>query len=353
MRRGKLRDSLNIVRVKHAIPAMGIAVIVNDTLAFLDVSGVRKLGDPAKELATDTWHLGSDTKAFTAAMIARLVQAGLLSYRSTIGEIFPELHGKILPVYDTVTLEMLLEHKAGLWHDWPEKYSRTTFDEYKGTLGDQRLQFLSTLLTNAPEYSPGTTYSYSNTGYVIAAAIAERAANQVYETLLDSLILKPLGITTAGWGPMNTRGLVDNTWEHEDIGGKIVPVDNILVADNPAIYNPAGRLHMTLEDWSKFIRVFFSGQGIVPGVTIARLEDALPAQPKGTPGYRDGWSIMRRIWSGGLALNHTGSNGLNFANVWVAPGKHFAVLVTANRGRDEAANAAAELVAMAIQMYLK
>lgn len=352
MRAGKLRDSLNVVRAKHAIPAMGIAVIVNDTLAFLWCSGVRKLGDPAKELITDTWHLGSDTKAFTAAMIARLVQAGLLSYRSTIGEIFPELHGKILPIYDTVTLEMLLEHKAGLWHDWPEKYSRTVFDEYKGTLRDQRLQFLSTLLTNAPEYNPGDTFNYSNTGYVIAAAMAERAANQVYETLLDSLILRPLGISSGGWGPMNTRGLIDNTWEHEDFGGKIVPVDNIVGADNPAVDNPAGRLHMTLEDWSKFIRVFFSGQSILPGVTIARLEDALPAEPKGT-GYRDGWSIMRRKWAGGLALNHTGSNSLNFANVWIAPGKHFAVLVTANRGRDEAANAAAELVGMAIQMYLK
>jgi CubicO group peptidase (beta-lactamase class C family) len=283
-------------------------------------------------------------------MIARLVQAGLLSYRSTIGEIFPELHGKILPIYDTVTLEMLLEHKAGLWHDWPEKYSRTTFDQYKGTLRYQRLQFLSTLLANAPEYSPGNTYSYSNTGYVIAAAMAERAANQEYETLLDSLILKPLGISTAGWGLMNTRGLVDNTWEHEDIGGKIVPVDNILVADNPALDNPAGRLHMSLEDWSKFIRVFFWGPSILPGVTIARLEDGLPAQPKGATGYLDGWSIMRRSWAGGLALNHTGSNGLNFANVWIAPGKHFAVLVTANRGRDKAAGAAEELVGMAIHM---
>ena len=62
---------------------------------------------------------------------------------------------------------------------------------------------------------------------------------------------------------------------------------------------------------------------------------------------------MRRSWAGGLALNHTGSNGLNFANVWIAPGKHFAVLVTANRGRDDAANAADELAEIAIQMYLK
>ena len=152
---------------------------------------------------------------------------------------------------------------------------------------------------------------------------------------------------------MNTPGLVDNTWEHEDIGGKIVPVDNTVGADNPALDNPAGRLHMTLEDWSKFIRVFLSGPVILPGVTIARLEDALPAQPNGTAGYRDGWSIMRRKWAGGLALNHTGSNSLNFANVWIAPGKHFAVLVTANRGRDEAAEATNELVGIAIDMYLK
>jgi CubicO group peptidase (beta-lactamase class C family) len=274
----------------------------------------------------------------------------VLSYTSTIGQIFPELRGKILPVYDTVTLEMLLEHRAGLWHDWPETFTRDVFDDYRGSLRDRRLKFLTTLLAYPPEFTPGSKYSYSNTGYVIAAAMAERAANAQYETLVDSLIFRPLGITSAGWGLMNTRGKTDNTWEHEYRDSTLTPVDNILHGDFPELINPVARLHLTLEDWSKFIRLFLPGSALqLPGINLSRLNDALPSGNEQF--YRDGWVIARRRWAGGIALNHSGSNSLNFANVWIAPNKRFAVMVTVNAFNDAACQAAEAVIDTAIAEY--
>ncbi|MDP4199329.1 MAG: serine hydrolase domain-containing protein [Bacteroidota bacterium] len=349
-----VREALQTACSKHALPAMGIAVIAADTLALVDVTGLRKLGDTARERLNDLWHIGSDTKAFTAAMIARLVDSHALTYQSTIGQLFPELQGKILPGYDTITLETLLEHRAGLWHDWPQALSRKLFDAYRGPLRDQRLKLLTTLLAYPPEFKPGSKYSYSNAGYVIATAMAERAANTEYERLMDSLVFQPLGITSAGWGLMNTRSTNDNTWEHEDRAGRLIPIDNVLSADNPALMNPAGRLHLSLEDWSKFIRLFLPGSTMhLPGLNLGRFFDKLAYIRSDSMDYRDGWIITNRSWAGGIALNHAGSNTMNFVNVWVAPSKHFAVMVTCNAGNDAAVQAAEEVIGAAIRAYLQ
>jgi CubicO group peptidase (beta-lactamase class C family) len=338
---------------------MGVAVIAGDSLSYLDVAGVRKLGNAAPEEIGDAWHLGSDTKAVTAVLIGKLVEQGRLSYGTTILQAFPELRGKILPFYDSVTLEMLLEHRAGLWHDWPSIFTRATFDSLTGSLRDIRLKFLSMVLRQEPEFLPGRKYSYSNAGYIIAAAMAERAANEDYESLVNKFIVQPLGMTSAGWGPSNRKGVVDNTWEHVEKNGEFLAVDNIPSSDNPPFMNPAGRLHLSLRDWSKFILTYLPGAPIhILSSPLLRL-NTIAAQKFIENHYDDGWMAVDRPWASavaknpGLALNHAGSNGLNFANAWVVPERHFAVMVTVNAAGPSAEAAAEAIIDAALAGYLK
>jgi hypothetical protein len=68
-------------------------------------------------------------------------------------------------------------------------------------------------------------------------------------------------------------------------------------------------------------------------------------------GYAFGWGVCPRDWAGGKALNHAGSNTMNFCDAWLAPAKKFGVLVVCNQGGDAAAKAADDACFMLIQRH--
>jgi len=63
--------------------------------------------------------------------------------------------------------------------------------------------------------------------------------------------------------------------------------------------------------------------------------------------------VAQRGWAGGKALNHGGDNTMNFANVWVAPQRDFAILVCVNQGGDTAFKASDEAVGAMIDLLKK
>jgi len=69
--------------------------------------------------------------------------------------------------------------------------------------------------------------------------------------------------------------------------------------------------------------------GILKPETLKRLH----TPPAGDYGF--GWMVLERPWAGGRALTHTGSNTQDYAVVWMAPARDFAVLVMTNQGGDE------------------
>ncbi len=79
-----------------------------------------------------------------------------------------------------------------------------------------------------------------------------------------------------------------------------------------------------------------------------------PPPPTGTDplivGY--GWGVMVRDWAGGKALAHEGSNGENYSVAWLAPGRHFGVMVCTNQGGDAASHAVEDAAYMMIQRHL-
>lgn len=68
--------------------------------------------------------------------------------------------------------------------------------------------------------------------------------------------------------------------------------------------------------------------------------------------YAGGWRITHRQWAGGKVLTHTGTNNMNFAVVWMAPKKNFAVLVASNQGKGEVAKACDEAAWALIKKFL-
>ena len=334
---------LEPIRVKHHLPALGGAIVTSQGLRSLGVTGVRKAGADVAATADDLWHLGSDTKAMTAVVIAKLVEQGKLTWDTTIEAVLPKPVANARPEFGGVTLLQLLSHRAGLVANlnWPQ-LARTP-----GPPWAQRLAALQTAASTPLASPPGTKYEYSNLGYVIAATMAETVADRAWEDMIRDVVFKPLGMTSVGFGGTGTTGQIDQPWPHQ-ANGQPMPANGPAI-DNPPIMGPAGAVHCSLADWSKFI--VDELRGLQGHGALLRPESYtfLHTAPFGG-NYMAGWLVADRPWGGGTVYTHAGSNTMNYAVVWMAPLKDFAVLAVTNQGGPEA-QAGADEAASALILH--
>jgi CubicO group peptidase (beta-lactamase class C family) len=337
---------------KYELPAMAAAVVEADgTITALGVAGVRSRGSEgrgAPVTVEDLWHIGSCTKSMTASLCAALVEEGLLRWDQTLGETFAGV--EMSAGYRAITLEQLLTNRAGTPEGIGSARLWSALWGHQGTPTEARLLLLEGVATGEPAFAPGSRYAYSNFGFAIAGHMCEEVAGEPYEQLLIEKLLAPMGITTAGFGapglPPGSGGgeagqAPDQPRGHA--GGKGIPPGPN--ADNPPAISPAGRVHLSMGDWAKYIAWHLRGAARARGEEIAggagpNLSAAsfrrLHTPPDGSE-YAMGWGIAERGWAGGAALTHSGSNTMWFCVVWAAPAKGFAVLVATNEGGDAAA----------------
>jgi CubicO group peptidase (beta-lactamase class C family) len=81
---------LNAIRTEFNVPAVGGVIVTKQGIAALDVAGIRKHGSNVAVETGDRWHLGSDTKAITATLLAVLADKGVVGWDVTISQAFPE-----------------------------------------------------------------------------------------------------------------------------------------------------------------------------------------------------------------------------------------------------------------------
>ena len=109
-----LEQTLAAAREKDHLPAVAALIQIDGKLAAEAALGVRALGHSEPVTTSDRWHIGSDTKAFTATLIARLVEQGIMRFDDTLAASFPAFAEAMNPAYRNVTVTQLLSHTAGL-----------------------------------------------------------------------------------------------------------------------------------------------------------------------------------------------------------------------------------------------
>lgn len=320
-------DLLKPIRTQFDLPAMAAAVVTSDGLKYVGAVGVRKRGTDIPVTLNDLWHLGSDGKIMTSTLIARLVERGQLRWDTTLAEVFPEFAAQWHPDFRSVTLLELLSHHAGL-------PANLDLARYSGSNAPQlRLQAVREELAKPPATKPGSTYAYSNLGYLIAAAVAEKTTGTPWESLITKEVFTPLHMASAGFGGTGTPGRIDQPWPHTADGAPVS--DNGPAIDNPPVMGPAGRIHCTIQDWTRFVQDQLRGARGESALLQPEAYQRLQTQPFGGD-YALGWIVVSRSWGGGKVLNHVGDNTMNCANVWVAPKRDFAILVCVNQSGDRA-----------------
>jgi CubicO group peptidase (beta-lactamase class C family) len=285
----------------------------------------------------------------TATLMARLVEQGRLSWIAQIGEMFPDLLGRIHPGYQKATLLQLLSHRAGLPEDgvpdpevWPQIVSLT------GPMIQQRHAMLELILAQPPIAEPGRQMVYTNFGYVVAGAMAERVTGQEWEALMRSMLFEPLGMTTAGFGVFDP----DQPWGHMDDDAGCHSIEPGFDADNPPVIGPAATVHSAMGDWGRYAALHLRGARGESGLLLTPESFRELHRDRYRQGYGLGWSRVQSEWAKGVALMHAGANSYWYAEIWIAPARDAAFLVAANCGCLGALQACSMALNAMIRRYL-
>jgi CubicO group peptidase (beta-lactamase class C family) len=344
----ELRARLETARAAHGVPGLGAAVLRGHVVAIA-VTGRRRVDRDAPLVDADDFHLGSDTKSMTASLVARLVDRHMLRFDETLADALPEIATRMDPAFQTVTLDMLMRHVAGLPTGGAFTPEFTAgFDDEHWPIAKQRAWMAERFLSRPPKEAPGTRFAYSNYGYLILGHVVERATGRTWEELIRREVFAPLRMSGCGFGPTATAAHPDGAWGHDVKDGAYVPTEE----DNPPLIGPAGTVHCSLGDWAKFAAAH-AGSGPTGWLTpasLAHLHEGVALA--GATSGKDialGWGVTR---TDPPQLTHSGSNGHNDAEIVVIPRLHAAVLVTCNAG-DERARAAAREVLEALVKELR
>ena len=347
-----LSTFLEPLRVKTGVPALAAAVVMGGKIKAVGAVGTRKFGTDVPVTVDDQFHLGSCTKAMTATLIAKLVEDDKLTWNTTPAQVFPELSAGMSEGFRSATLRHLLNHRSGLPADSsPPGMTLMHVHGLPGSPREQRLEYARLMLAATPAYEIGSEYIYSNTGFAVAGAMAERVMDKPWETLMAEEIFEPLGITSAGFGPMGTLGKIVQPYQHRLVNGNTLPIGPVPVSDNPPAIGPAGTVHMNVGDWAKFVIDHVNAGrkkgGLLKRATYRKMHKA----PFGGD-YAYGWVVAPRPWAKGDALTHAGSNTSNFAVVWIAPKRSFAILVMTNVAGDGVSERVDEVIRALLDKFL-
>jgi CubicO group peptidase (beta-lactamase class C family) len=322
--RQSLQDQADALLAESGAPAAGVGRVTRSGERDIAVAGLRALGEDAPVQISDLWHLGSNTKAMTATLAARLVEAGLIGWETTLEEGLSGI--EMDPVYTPVTLADLLHHRSGL----PANLGRLSTLHFLGTdesrdVEADRVRFAQIILNQDPAVARGE-FVYSNAGYVIAALMLEQAAGRPYEVLMQDEVFAPLGMDSAGWGPPGEVGALDQPRGHAaGLFGGLSAREPDERADNPAVLNPAGRAHMTLDDVLDFLAAHLAAED---GPYLTAQSWAMLHEPVGDEAYAMGWGVTPEG-----VLGHAGSNTMWMIRARIDPERGVAAAAVVNDGR--------------------
>jgi D-alanyl-D-alanine carboxypeptidase len=338
-----LEQTLNSARDKAQLPAAASLIQIDGKIEARAAVGVRELDHPEAVTLDDRWHLGSDTKAMTATLIARLAERGLIGFDETLPQLFPGIAPRMDSQLSNVTLTQLLSHTSGL----PPLVSDREMTEFLGVLEHdkgvraQRAMVALHYLIRPPASKVGE-FSYSNLGYVIAAAAAESRTGESWEVLMEREVWKPLGIRHAGFGAPGKDGKVDQPRGHETVDGKLVALEpGNPRSDNPPASGPSGTVNMSLSDWLLFAQDQLDG--LRGRGKLLKPEGYKLLQTPVSKNYAMGWGVLRDKQGEISLLSHMGTNGFWVTDMRIYPKRGVIFLTAINAGGDIGEGAAREI----------
>lgn len=170
-------------------PGCAVGVVQAGKLIFARGYGMADLAQGLAITPQSIFHVASVSKQFTATSLALLAQSGRISLDDDIRKYIPEL-----PVYEApITIRRLLQHTSGIRDQW------NLLIAGGWRLGDDLITEQDVLdivsRQKVLNFPPGSDWSYSNTGFSLAAIVVKRVTGRSLREYADSALFQPLGMT--------------------------------------------------------------------------------------------------------------------------------------------------------------
>jgi CubicO group peptidase (beta-lactamase class C family) len=318
------------------VPGIAVAIVKDGKIIVAKGYGVRKLGDSMPVDEHTMFGIGSNTKAFTTAALAGLVDAGKLSWDDPVYQRLPGFVMYDPYVSHEMTIRDLLTHRSGMGLGegdllfWP--HSTYTRDEiiYK-------LRFMK------PASSFRSHYAYDNLLYMTAGQIIPAVAGVSWDDYIRQNIFAPLGMSHSNISNATFRPGDDYAFPHERVDGKlqVIPFE---VLDNAG---PAGAINSCAEDMAKWVqlqlnrgkfvdhdgRLFSEQQSkeMWTPQTILLIADPRPPLAALKPNFANyalGWAL--RDYHGRKLAGHTGGVAGFVSRVMLVPEENLGVVILTN-----------------------
>jgi CubicO group peptidase (beta-lactamase class C family) len=318
-------------RWSDATPGCAVGVSEGGKQTFAKAYGMANLEYDIRNTPETIFEAGSVSKQFTAAAVLLLAREGKLALDDPIRQYIPEVPDFGAPL----TIRHMLNHTSGL-RDWGSVagiagWPRTTRAYTHGHVLDiiSRQKSLN--------FPSGTRYSYSNSGYNLAAMLVERVSGMPFARFTDERIFKPLKMTRTSWRDDYRRVVKGRATAYSDSGGQyqtLMPFEN--VHGNGGLLTTVGDLLIWNHNFSSHVvgDAAFVREMEAPG----RFNDGR------THGYALGLMVGSRY--GLPEVAHSGSTAGYTAHVTRFPEQQLSVAVLCNAssgGATQAANAVAAL----------
>lgn len=315
------------------VPGIAVGIVKDGNVILAKGYGVNNIKTGQKTDANTLFGIASNSKAFTTAALAMLIDQGKLQWDDKVVKYIPEFKMYNDYVTSEFTIRDLLTHRSGLGLGagdlmiWPDGHDFTPGDIIKNI---QNLKPVSAFRTK---------YDYDNLLYVIAGEVVHRVSGQSWEDFIEQRIMSPIGMTSsaASWNRLTdtTNAIVP----HVPTDGKLKVVRRYT---NP-IFDSAAGIYSSVNDLNKWVITQLNDGEYAPGKrlftqmrhdemwtpqTIMPLKNAGPYKSL-FKCYALGWQLQD--FNGYLQVSHTGGLDGIVTQVIMIPEKKLGIIVLTNQ----------------------
>ncbi|WP_370961398.1 serine hydrolase domain-containing protein [Amycolatopsis sp. cg9] len=289
------------------------------------------------------FRAGSITKTFVATVVLQLVAEGKVDLDAPIGRYLPGLITGNGNDGRQITVRNLLQHTSGLYSYTDDLLATGDLEPLRHR-GAEPGELVALALDHPPLFAPGSSWSYSNTNYIVAGMLVEKVTRHSLATEIAHRITRPLGLRgTSLPGRGEERLPAPHARGYVPGAEKLVDFTEF----DPSIAGAAGALVSTGRDLDTFFGALLGGRLLRPA-QLAQMQRTVPVP--GEPGTDYGLGLFHRTLPDGTRYWGHGGDIFGFATLSGATDSGRSATVSANE--DPLPDAAREATETAFEVAL-
>jgi CubicO group peptidase (beta-lactamase class C family) len=327
---------------RYHLPGIAVGVIEDGRVAYTATRGEIAAGGGEPIDTRTLFKIASNSKAMTASVLARLVDAGKLRWEDPVTKYLPAFRMHDPWVTREMQVKDLLVHNSGLPEGggdlmlWPEPNHFT------------RTDILSGLAHIKPAYSFRSGYAYDNLLYVVAGEVAAAAGGAPYEELVRREVFQPLGLSRCRVGEWNRDTVGNVARPHTRSEGRYVASGDDDAAVPELVSAAAGGIRCSLDDMLAWARNWLAPDAAQLNWLSAGQRQAMwtPRTPMPISARRQAWDGTRFYaygygWriadvDGAMTVSHTGTLSGMYSVMTLLPDRKSGFVVLINGDADAA-----------------